>query len=219
MSMMKTIKILSISLLLFLAAYAKGQTSDGSFAIIPAPKSGENVATFAGGCFWAMQECMSELKGVNKVISGYAGGTTPNPSYQEVGSLKTGHAESVQVFYDPKVISFPKLVEAFLYSHDPTQLNRQGPDIGTDYRSIAFYRTPEEKQQIERAIDKVNASNHYKAKIVTQVVPFKAIYPAESYHQGYYRLHPDEPYIQSVSEPKVMKLRAAMPDLIKPQFK
>ncbi|TSD66750.1 peptide-methionine (S)-S-oxide reductase MsrA [Inquilinus sp. KBS0705] len=189
-----------------------------SFAAVPKPAPGEAVATFGGGCFWSMSEAMSELKGVSKVVSGYAGGTTANPSYEQVGSLTTGHAEVTQIYYNPKVISFTTIAEAFFFAHDPTTLNRQGPDVGTDYRSIAFYRNDEEKEILVNTVKKVNASKHYPNPIVTQVVPFRAFYPAEKYHQGYYRLNMDNPYITSVSVPKVMKFRKAMKDDLKPEF-
>jgi peptide-methionine (S)-S-oxide reductase len=209
--------ILYISCILLFAGCANGQSND--FAALPKPKADEEVATFGGGCFWSMSEAMSELKGVNKVISGYAGGDTKNPSYEEVSSRNTGHAECVQIYYDPKVISFTTLVNAFFFAHDPTELNRQGPDEGTDYRSIAFYRTPEEKTILLDVIKKINGSKHYPDPIVTQVVPFKAFYPAEKYHQGYYRLHGgDNPYITSVSVPKVMKFRRVMKTELKPEF-
>jgi peptide-methionine (S)-S-oxide reductase len=212
---MKKILLYVASVLLFCGC-ANGQSND--FAPVPQPKAGEMVATFGGGCFWSMSEAMSELKGVDKVVSGYAGGTTKNPSYEDVGSQTTGHAEVVQIYYDPKVISYETLANAFFFAHDPTELNRQGPDEGTDYRSIAFYRTPEEKGILENVIKKVNATKHYAAPIVTQVVPFKAFYGAEKYHQGYYRLHGDNPYIAGVSEPKVMKFRKAMKAELKPEF-
>jgi peptide-methionine (S)-S-oxide reductase len=189
------------------------------FASVPQPKSGEAVATFGGGCFWSMSEALSELKGVDKVVSGYAGGTTKNPTYEDVCTRETGHAEVVQVYYDPKVISFETLVHGFFFAHDPTELNRQGPDEGTDYRSIAFYRNDQEKAIIQDEIKKINASKHYSGSIVTQVVPFKVFYPAEKYHQGYYRLHLDDnPYLTSVSEPKVEKFRKAMKPELKPEF-
>lgn len=197
---------------------ADGQSSN-KFAVLPTPKAGEAVATFGGGCFWSMSEAMSELKGVNKVVSGYAGGNTKNPTYEEVSSQSTNHAETVDVFYDPKVISYGQLAEAFFFAHDPTTLNRQGPDEGTDYRSIAFYRSPEEKNILLATIKKVNESKHYINPIVTQVVPYNAFYPAETYHQGYYRSHPNQPYIVAVSEPKVMKFRKVMVAELKPEFK
>jgi peptide-methionine (S)-S-oxide reductase len=161
---------------------------------------------------------MSELKGVNKVISGYAGGNTVRPTYEEVSTRTTGHAECVQIYYDPKVISFAMLANAFFFAHNPTELNYQGPDEGTDYRSITFYRTPEEKEILLNAIKRINGAKSYPEPIVTQVVPFKAFYPAEKYHQGYYRTHGDNPYIASVSEPKVMKFRKAMKAELKAEF-
>ena len=199
---------------------ANGQSKDDdAFAVIPTPKAGQQLATFGGGCFWATAEAMSELKGVDKVLAGYAGGNTKNPTYEEVCTETTGHAEVVQVYYDPKVISYENLAKAFFYSHDPTQLNRQGGDVGTSYRTIAFYRTPEEKATLSKLIKEINASKHFKGNIVTQVVPFKAFYGAESYHQGYYRTHPESDYIQAVSVPKVKKMRKMVPELLKPEFK
>ncbi|HTD98089.1 MAG TPA: peptide-methionine (S)-S-oxide reductase MsrA [Mucilaginibacter sp.] len=208
---------LYIASVLFFCGCANGQSNSG-FATVPQPAAGEKVATFGGGCFWSMSEAMSELKGVSKVVSGYAGGTKKNPTYEEVSDRTTGHAEVVQVYYDPKEISYAALAESFFFAHDPTELNRQGPDVGTDYRSIAFYRTPEEKTALLDIIKKVNATKHYSDPIVTQVVPFTAFYPAEKYHQGYYRLHGDQPYIAGVSEPKVMKFRKAEKALLKPEF-
>lgn len=208
---------LYIASILFFCGCANGQSSS-DFATVPRAKPGESIATFGGGCFWSMSEAMSELKGVDNVISGYAGGTTKNPSYEDVGTQTTGHAEVVQIYYDPKVISYATIARSFFFAHDPTELNRQGPDEGTDYRSIAFYRTPEEKTILLNTIKDVNATKHYADPIVTQVVPFKAFYPAEKYHQGYYRLHGNNPYIASVSEPKVMKFRKAMRAELKPEF-
>jgi len=205
---------------IFLSACANGQShrNENSFAKLPVAKPDEKVATFAGGCFWALAEGLSELKGVNEVVSGYAGGTVKNPSYEEVCSDRTGHAEAVQVYYDPKVVSYAELAESFFYAHDPTTLNRQGPDEGEDYRSIAFYRTPEEQQELKAVIAKVNASHHYTDVIVTALMPIKVFYPAENYHQEYYKLHPGNSYIQSVSAPKVMKLRKNRTAYLKPAF-
>ena len=162
---MKRIHLFALTMLL-LAGCAQGQSQDYAPAKLPAPKAGEAVATFAGGCFWAMEEGMNQLKGVNEVISGYSGGTVKNPTYERVGTDRTGHAESVQVYYDPKVITYPQLLDAFFAGHDPTTLNRQGPDVGRDYRSVAFYRTPAEKSEIEAAIQRVNNSKHYSSKVV-----------------------------------------------------
>ena len=216
---MKQFFLFSIGILLF-AGVAGAQTVGGAnnFSPLPKPQAGEAVATFGGGCFWSMSEAMSELKGVNKVISGYAGGTTKNPTYDQVASQTTGHAECSQIYYDPKVISFATIARAFFFAHDPTELNRQGPDEGTDYRSIAFYRTPEEKNIILGLIKEINSSKHYPKAIVTQVVPFIALYPAENYHQGYYRHNPKSTYIMQVSTPKVMKFRRVMNAELKPEF-
>ena len=206
---MKRIHLYALSLLL-LAGCAQGQSKDYAPATLPTTKTGEAVATFAGGCFWALEEGMNQLKGVREVISGYAGGTVKKPTYEQVGTDLTGHAESVQVYYDPKVITYAQLLDAFFAGHDPTTLNRQGPDTGRDYRSVAFYRTPEEKEQIQAAVKRTNESKHYPNSVVTEVTPITVFYPAENYHQNYFALHPDQPYIQRVSLPKVEKLRKAM---------
>ncbi|QJD77075.1 peptide-methionine (S)-S-oxide reductase MsrA [Spirosoma rhododendri] len=211
---MKNVLTFAASLLL-LAGCAQAQSNETAPAKLPTPKAGEAVADFAGGCFWALDEGMSQLKGVREVISGYAGGKTKNPTYEEVGTDLTGHAETVQVYYDPKVISYDKLLDAFFAGHDPTTLNRQGPDRGRDYRSVAFYRTPDEKKAIEAAIKRVNDSHHYDGKVVTEVAPLTTFWPAEEYHQNYFALHPNQPYIQSVSLPKVEKLRKAMKGYLK----
>ena len=206
---MKQIQIIALGLLL-LAGCAQGQSNEYAPAKLPTLKPGEAVATFAGGCFWALEEGMNQLKGVREAVSGYAGGTVKNPTYEQVGTDQTGHAESVQVYYDPSVITYSQLLDAFFAGHDPTTLNRQGPDAGRDYRSVAFYRTPAEKAEIEAAIKRVNESGHYGNKVVTEVTPITVFYPAENYHQNYFALHPDQPYIQRVSLPKVEKLRKAM---------
>ncbi|RRB06334.1 peptide-methionine (S)-S-oxide reductase MsrA [Larkinella rosea] len=201
--------------LLFLIGCTPAQTQDTTPAKLPALKPGEAVATFAGGCFWAQEEGFDQLKGVREVISGYAGGSVKNPTYTQVGTDETGHAESVQVYYDPGVISYKDLLDAFFAGHDPTTLNRQGPDVGRDYRSVAFYRTPAEKQAIEAAIQRTNDSKHYRNPVVTEVLPLKEFYPAENFHQNYFKLHPNQPYIRNVSLPKVEKLRKAMKGKLK----
>ncbi|WP_420150697.1 peptide-methionine (S)-S-oxide reductase MsrA [Spirosoma sp.] len=183
-------------------------TIDINPAKLPALRPGEAVATVAGGCFWAVQEEMKSLKGVREAISGYAGGDLEYPTYEQVGTDQTGHAETVQIYYDPNVLSYDVLLDAFFAGHDPTQLNRQGPDVGKHYRSVVFYRTPAEKTRIELAIRREQA--HHKAPIVTQVIPFSAFYPAETYHQDYYRHNPYNLYIHLVSEPKVEKFRDKM---------
>jgi len=203
-----------------LAACGGGQDlqSRNGFTVLPVVKPGERVATFAGGCFWAMQECMIELKGVNTVVSGYSGGTKANPTYEEVLRKTTGHAESVQVYYDPAIISFEQLTNAFFHAHDPTQVDRQGPDIGTDYRSIAFYRTAAERATILRVINKIDSTENITRTFATEIEPFKVFYPAESEHQDYYVSHQLDPYIRNVSRPKVLKLRQSVPGLIKEKY-
>ncbi len=184
----------------------------------PAPTNLQGLATadFAGGCFWCTEEVFEELKGVKAVVSGYSGGREANPTYEQVGRGETGHAEAIEVYYDPKQISYATLVDVFFRAaHDPTTLNRQGPDAGAQYRSVAFYRTAAEKKIIEDAIARVNASKQYGSPIVTQVVPFQKFWPAEDYHQGYYRLHPESGYVQNVSMPKVEKFRHKFPELLK----
>jgi peptide-methionine (S)-S-oxide reductase len=209
---------LMTSILIVGCVQAQNSKADESFAKIPKPAGNEKVATFAGGCFWSLSEGLSELKGVTRVIAGYAGGKTINPSYEDVCTKTTGHAETVLIYYNPDIISYAVLAQAFFYAHDPTTLNRQGPDEGPDYRSIAFYRSPEEQNILKEVIKKVNESHHYSNPVVTELLPFTLFYPAENYHQGYYKLHKDNPYIVNVSEPKVLKLRKAMNAQIKPEF-
>ena len=205
-----------ISLLAFLFACGSQQPAEAqnpprsTAGFAPTNLKGLALATFAGGCFWAQEEAFEQLKGVKQVVSGYAGGTKANPTYEQVSTQTTGHTETVQIYYDSKVISYQKLADIFFTAaHDPTQLNRQGPDAGPEYRSAAFYRTPEEKKILESTIAKVNASKAYSGKIVTEIVPFKKFWPAEDYHQGYYRLHPENPYINNVSAAKVEHVQKA----------
>jgi peptide-methionine (S)-S-oxide reductase len=182
----------------------------------PAQQRGLAVATFAGGCFWCTEEVFEEVKGVHAVVSGYSGGPEATPTYEQVGRGETGHAEAIEVYYDPKEVRFATLVDVFFRAaHDPTTRDRQGPDAGAQYRSVAFYRTAEEKQTIADAIVRFDASRQYNGPVVTQVVPFKKFWPAEAYHQGYFRLHPESEYVQRVSIPKVEAFRRKFPELLK----
>ena len=189
------------------------QTTNSSIKIPLAlkqkPGANEAVATFAEGCFWHAEIIFQSLVGVRDAVSGYAGGKTTDPDYEAVASGATGHAETVQVYYDPAKISYETLVAAFFASMDPTTLNRQGNDRGTEYRSIAFYRNEKEKQIIEAEIKLITASKKYSGKIVTEVVPFTTFYPAEEYHQEYIYHHPDNPYVANVSIPEFLKFKAA----------
>ncbi len=171
--------------------------------------SNEAVATFAEGCFWHSEIVFQSLEGVRDAVSGYAGGTDKHPDYEKVSTGTTGHAEVVQVFYDPAKISYKTLVAAFFASQNPTELNRQGNDAGTQYRSAAFYRNDAEKQIVESEIKQLTDSKKYKGKIVTQVVPFTKFYQAEDYHQEYIFNHPYNPYVRSVSIPDFVRFKKA----------
>ena len=164
-------------------------------------------ATIGGGCFWCVESCFNMLKGVDSVISGYSGGHKVNPTYEEVCTGDTGHAEVVQIAYDPAVISYKQLMEVFLFLHDPTQLNRQGNDIGTQYRSVVFYNSEEQKKETEEALKESEAKQQWSGKYVTQVVPFEKFWPAEAYHQGYYKENPNQPYCSAVVGPKIQKFK------------
>ncbi len=165
------------------------------------------VATFGGGCFWCVDTILRELNGVELVESGYAGGSTTNPSYKDVCSGTTGHAEVVQVTFDPSVISFRDLLNVFFTIHDPTTLNRQGHDVGTQYRSVIMYHSPEQQAAAKQAIADLEQSKVWDDPIVTEVVPFTEFYAAEQYHQGYYARNLEQPYCQVVIAPKVAKAR------------
>ncbi len=171
------------------------------------PATKEAVAYFGEGCFWHTEIVFQSLEGVRDAISGYAGGTTADVDYEKVSSGETGHAEAVQIFYDPAKISFETLVKAFFASHDPTQLNRQGNDVGTQYRSIVFYSNDAEKQVIEKELKAVADSKKYSAKIVTEIKSLHRFYPAEAYHQEYIIHNPDNRYVQLVSIPDYLKFR------------
>jgi peptide-methionine (S)-S-oxide reductase len=171
------------------------------------PGSSDAVAYFSQGCFWHSEIVFQSLIGVNDAVSGYAGGTDPQPTYEKVCSGATGHAETVEVHYDPAKITFKTLVEAFFASQDPTTLNRQGNDEGTQYRSIAFYSSEEEKKIINNEIKKLSAEKKFENKIVTEVIPFSRFYPAEDYHQEYILNNPWNGYVQNVSIPDFEKFR------------
>ena len=165
------------------------------------------TATLAGGCFWCLEATFEMLKGVDKSVSGYAGGHVANPGYKAVCTGRTGHAEVVQLTYDPAVISFTDLLDVFFTIHDPTTLNRQGADVGTQYRSAIFHHTPDQKSAAEAKIRELNAKGVWGGPIVTQVAPLDKFYEGEDYHQGYYRNNPNQGYCQAVVAPKVVKMR------------
>jgi len=177
-------------------------------------QNGLSKAYFASGCFWCVEAIYESVEGVGEVISGYSGGIEENPTYRQVGYGKTTHAEAVEVYYNPKVITFSQLVDVFFGSHDPTTLNRQGPDAGPQYRSIAFYQNAAEKNIIDSKIIELNTST-FDGKITTQVLPFQKFWIAENYHQDYEKNHPNERYIQGVSIPRLKRFQKKFPNLLK----
>lgn len=179
------------------------------------PQEGMEIATLGGGCFWCLEAVFDDLKGVESVESGYMGGTLKDPSYEDVCSGTSGHAEVVQIRFDPAVLSFREILEVFFVIHDPTTLNRQGSDVGEQYRSVAFYRDAQQKAAIEKAIRETADSHEWNGTIVTQVVPFEKFYKAENYHQEYFKLHGTQPYCQLVVAPKVAKFRKKFHDQLK----
>lgn len=170
-------------------------------------KGKTDTATFAAGCFWCVEAQFTQLKGVEKVTSGFTGGNIKNPSYEEVCTGKTGHAEACNIIYDPSVISYDELLAAFFTAHDPTQLNRQGNDVGTQYRSAIFYHNAGQKEKAQYYIKKLNDAKAYPTKIVTQVSPYTVFYKAENYHQDYYNNNREQPYCKYVIQPELEKFR------------
>jgi len=173
------------------------------------------IAYLAGGCFWCLEAVYDELSGVADVVSGYSGGQIVNPSYEAVCTGETGHAETVQVTYDPKVVSYRQLLEVFFTIHDPTSLNRQGADVGTQYRSAIFYHNPEQKIVAEQLIHEMEAEQVWDKPIVTELTPFSAFYPAEAYHQEYFKHNPYQGYCMMVIAPKVAKFRKHYLEMLK----
>jgi peptide-methionine (S)-S-oxide reductase len=171
-------------------------------------------ATFGGGCFWCTEAVYAQVKGVKSVTSGYIGGEVPNPTYKDVCTGLTGHAEAVEIEYDPAVVSFEKLLEVFFATHDPTTKNRQGADVGTQYRSGVFYHDDEQKRVAEEVIKRLDAAHAFPAPIVTEVTQATTFYPAEAYHQDYFATNPRQPYCQAVVAPKVDKVRKVFKDLL-----
>ncbi|PYS68469.1 MAG: peptide-methionine (S)-S-oxide reductase [Acidobacteria bacterium] len=198
--------------------------ADASAVAIPDPKldaqlaatKSEQTAVFAGGCFWGVEAVFDHTKGVVKAESGYAGGSADDAEYYTVASGRTGHAESVRVVYDPSQITYGKLLKVFFaVAHDPTELNRQGPDVGPQYRSAIFFTTDEQKRIAESYIQQLNEAKVFSNKIATQVAPLNAFYEAEGYHQNYLVNHPDEPYIVYNDMPKLLNLKKHLPELFK----
>lgn len=199
-------------------------TANASAVAIPNPtidaqlakQKSEQIAVFAGGCFWGIEAVFDHVKGVSKAESGYAGGSADTAQYYTVASGRTGHAESVRVKYDPSQITYGQLLKVFFaVAHDPTELNRQGPDVGPQYRSAIFYDNDEQKHIAESYIQQLDQAKVFGSRIATQVVPLKAFYEAETYHQDYLVNHPNEPYIVYNDMPKLVNLRTSLPELYK----
>jgi peptide-methionine (S)-S-oxide reductase len=218
--------IIAVVAVAFFVFAAKGNRSTGaeSGVALPIPAvdaplasmPSKQTAVLAGGCFWGIQAVFQHVKGVKEVTSGYSGGSVASPNYEEVSSGDTGHAESVKITFDPSQISYGQLLKVFFsVAHDPTELNRQGPDTGTQYRSAIFYSNEEQQRIAQAYIAQLEQAKLFPAPIVTQVVPLKAFYIAEAYHQNYATLHPDNPYIAINDAPKVEHLRLQLPDLYK----
>jgi peptide-methionine (S)-S-oxide reductase len=215
----------TVTLLLLPAAAAvlalRSRAHTETPALVPAPArtamvtpAAEATAVFAGGCFWGVEAVFEHLKGVKSAVSGYAGGGVASPSYQEVSTGSTGHAEAVQVVYDPAQVSYEQLLHVFFsVAHDPTELNRQGPDVGTQYRSAIFYANEEQHQAAEAYVTQLRAAKAFPGPIVTEISPLRAFYPAESYHQHYLMRHPHSPYIVINDAPKLEHLRQQFPAL------
>ncbi len=174
----------------------------------------KETAIFGGGCFWCTEAVFKMMKGVSSVLPGYSGGKNPNPTYEQVCSGTTGHAEVVKIEYDPSLVKYRDLLTVFFGSHDPTTLNRQGNDVGTQYRSVIFYTTPEQQKQAEDFIKEINASNKDGKSVVTEVVPLENFYEAENYHHDYFATHPGNPYCEVVINPKLEKVQKNFAQLL-----
>ena len=201
-----------------IASASAGPLPDAATDVPLAKERGTATAVFAGGCFWGVEAVFENVKGVTEAVSGYSGGTLARPSYEQVSSGLTGHAESVQVTYDPSQVTYGQLLKVFFsVAHDPTQLNRQGPDTGTQYRSAIFYTNADQQRVAQAYIEQLKQAKSFRRPIVTQVAPLKAFYAAETYHQDYLVQHPDEPYIVINDMPKLAALKGELPQLYAPK--
>ena len=215
---MRLIKLNSLLFILFFAVSCQSKSSDKEVAITGDSQpdlSQYETAYFASGCFWCVEAVFESVKGVKEVESGYSGGSEKYPTYKQVSYGKTSHAEAVKVYYDPNIISFETLVKVFFGSHDPTTLNQQGPDKGSQYRSIAFYKNEKEKEIIDNYIKKLETDKVFGDPIVTQVKAFKKFWKGEDYHQDYEANNPDNSYIKAVSIPRLNRFKKKFPELLK----
>ncbi|RYF41726.1 MAG: peptide-methionine (S)-S-oxide reductase [Comamonadaceae bacterium] len=211
----------AVALVVAIWAFPGGGVTPETAVKLPPPaqdlqapaQAAQETVVFAGGCFWGVQAVFQHTRGVLNAVSGYSGGSRETATYQSIGSGRTGHAEAVQVTYDPKLVSYGRLLQIyFSVAHDPTQLNRQGPDTGPQYRSALFYKDAQQKEVAERYIAQLDAAKLFPKKIVTELTPLSAFYPAEDYHQDYATRHPKQPYIAMFDRPKIANLKALMPE-------
>lgn len=217
MKIMRIISILLFTCLIFTTACSQNRSK----SMTQAPPANQDLSGltkeyFASGCFWCVEGVFESVKGVKEVVSGYSGGHTKNPTYEEVGSKTTGHAEAVEIYYDSTQIDFPTLLKVYFNSMDPTQVNGQGPDHGTPYRSIIFYRNEQQKKTAQNYIDSLNKSGKYNKPISVEVKKFEKFWDAEDYHQNYIYTHPENPYVQHESIPRIQRFQRQFPELIKP---
>ncbi|QTD37660.1 peptide-methionine (S)-S-oxide reductase MsrA [Polaribacter batillariae] len=213
MKMIKPFLIFTCTLLL-ISCFGFSSKKQNNSQTAYVPQENTKVAYFASGCFWCVEAIFESVNGVEEAVSGYAGGNTLNPTYEKIGTGKTGHAETVAVYYNPKKVSFETLVKVFFGSHDPTTVNGQHPDYGTQYRSIAFYKTAQEKQTIEKILKTLN-NKVYNGKIATEVTKLKRFYRAEDYHQDFEKRNPNQSYVKAVSIPRLNRFKKKFPELLK----
>ena len=221
---MRPFSILLMAILLIgaIVVWQSSRSPDASFpenfpALEPSESTDDTaVATFGNGCFWCTEAIFQELKGVRSVTSGYTGGRVENPSYEQVCRGDTGHAEAIKITFDPKVISYPELLAVFWRTHDPTTLNRQGRDTGTQYRSAVFFHSPRQRELAEKYKAKIDEAKVFDKPIVTEIVPAGEFFPAEAYHQNFFSANPKNGYCRSIIQPKMEKLKKVFPDKLKP---
>ncbi|MFP4091843.1 MAG: peptide-methionine (S)-S-oxide reductase MsrA [Cyclobacteriaceae bacterium] len=199
---------------------AQSKLQPSEFTVEPASISASeaeklDTATFAAGCFWCVEAVFERVKGVKSVVSGYAGGNQPNPTYQEVAAGKTDYAETVQIYYNPEEVNYQQLLEIFFATHDPTQLNRQGPDVGKQYRTEIFYHDARQQELAQEYMQQLSESGKYEDEIVTRLSPLDEFYVAEDYHQNYYENNPNDRYIVNIAVPKIKKFKKNFPDMLK----
>lgn len=206
---------------LFIASCAESQENNVSSVtqLSESQKKNLSQATFAGGCFWCVEAVFERVEGVKSVVSGYAGGSEKNPDYNEVSAGNTTHAEAVTLYFDSTVVDYKILLKVFFATHDPTTLNRQGPDVGAQYRSIVFYHGKQQEDAVRSYISELGNTEKFENPIITEVVPFEKFYEAEAYHQNYYAIHPNESYTRAVTRPKVKKFEKEFKDLLKEEYK